>query len=436
MRGAMKTAEQRNQINKDLLAIVNSAANPQEERTLVILKEFLEQQEVVDEQSVKTLMQGLEKVTIKDKDAFARLRQFLSKDLENLGQIWAENHQNNITSEVIENPTSAAQKVLSNGGKDADLIKKIAEYIAASKTSGIKFETGSKNGVEALIAAARNGKLDMVSCLLESGVDINGVISPSVSTPLMIAAENGYMDVVKLLIEKGASIEGNNGAAALVAAAKVGDIQVVRLLLEKNVPVDALITGNPLYPNPQTPLMVAAQEGHIEIVKRLLQKRANVNSNDAGYTPLFRAVESGNPEIVKLILANKPNLETRPVEKTSLIFAVQKDNIEIAKLLITHKVDLNESDQHGNTALIYAIERGNEEMLNLLLNNGVNVKVEKHKDMLLPNQTNISALEYATEKGMENLLIQHLQDIRPPRGFGTGYDSFNRLRGPGGLAGK
>ncbi len=142
------------------------------------------------------------------------------------------------------------------------------------------------------------GNLAAVRRLVETGVDINALATPTLSqllympdykrayslSPLFVAAINGQVDIVKYLINEGADLqlylrphlhEGQAalvGMTALIVAARANRPEVVDLLLLGGVDVD----GRDLHG--ATALVWAAFDGHLVVVKRLLAAGADINA--------------------------------------------------------------------------------------------------------------------------------------------------------------
>lgn len=87
-------------------------------------------------------------------------------------------------------------------------------------------------GTGALREVVAGGNIELASCLLDSGVEVDDVIDPERTSSLMVAAREGYQEMVELLLDRGASTElvDREGRDA-VAFAKGGDhVSIVELL--------------------------------------------------------------------------------------------------------------------------------------------------------------------------------------------------------------
>ena len=113
-------------------------------------------------------------------------------------------------------------------------------------------------------AAAQEGHLDVVRCLVESGADVNARTQYR-GTPIMAACDYGHLSIVTYLINKGAF-------------------------------VDLKSTGG------NTALHFAAIEGHLEVVSQLLRLGASQLPNNQGLTPLLYACDYCSLEIVEYLI--------------------------------------------------------------------------------------------------------------------------------------
>ncbi|MEW6351585.1 MAG: ankyrin repeat domain-containing protein [Thermodesulfobacteriota bacterium] len=151
-----------------------------------------------------------------------------------------------------------------------------------------------------LAAAASLGDVDTVRRIIAEGADVNMADGPNGRAPLIAAAREGHLEVVRVLVEKGARphAQDSDQETALMAAARRGHWDVVKLLLENGFHIDA----KNMYG--QTALMMATDEGHVEAVRVLLDKGADLHAKSmGGLTALALARENGNTGIEKLLRA-------------------------------------------------------------------------------------------------------------------------------------
>ena len=84
----------------------------------------------------------------------------------------------------------------------------------------------------ALREVVAGGSMELASCLLDSGADIDNVVDPEKTSSLMVAASKGYQELVELLLDRGANTElvDREGRDAIAIANKSGQDSIVKLL--------------------------------------------------------------------------------------------------------------------------------------------------------------------------------------------------------------
>ena len=121
-------------------------------------------------------------------------------------------------------------------------------------------------------------------------------------TPLLVAVREGRVEVVSLLLEHGAdpSQASPQNWSPLHEAAVTGKPEIVVLLLGKGARPRVMETQNH-----GTPLHVACFQGNLRICEMLLKAGADVNARDRErLTPLFHAKDQGHAELVKWLRAH------------------------------------------------------------------------------------------------------------------------------------
>ena len=123
--------------------------------------------------------------------------------------------------------------------------------------------------------AAEHGNVPAVRACLESGVDVDKVLTSDNRTALHVAALNGRAALAKALIEAGADV---------------------------NKPASPnTVSGNPVLN--VTPLYLAADQGHTHVVMELIKASADLNqATSEGSTPLYIAAQNGHDGIVALLI--------------------------------------------------------------------------------------------------------------------------------------
>jgi len=145
---------------------------------------------------------------------------------------------------------------------------------------------------EGLSESTKNGNLEMVKILLDSGINVNSRVERQ-RTPLIVAAINNQVEVAKLLLERGADInqvDGENEESVLHWAAFKASSDVAKLLVDFGAGI------NRVDPYNRTPLLSAINNitvFHVDIekvfvfVKLLIERGADINIADRwNETPL------------------------------------------------------------------------------------------------------------------------------------------------------
>lgn len=222
----------------------------------------------------------------------------------------------------------------------------------------------------ALMVAAKYGRTEMVSLLLDYGADID-TSDANNETALIYAAENGHAEVISLLIEKGANINVDNLNGYTVLTFKVieGNIAMVKQLLELGAGVNIADEDG------KTLLPFAAEKGHAEIFVLLLDAGADIHAKDGyGNTVLMYVAGGGNVTIMQKLLT--PKIDVNVINKfgnTALMFALNEGHVEVASMLIDAGASVHVVDEDGKTVLMKAIVRCNVAIVEKLLALGADV---------------------------------------------------------------
>jgi len=189
-------------------------------------------------------------------------------------------------------------------------------------------------------------KLDELKSLLDSGIDVNMIISSSDSL-LMAACSYSNSEMVKLLLTYNPDINyqdqyGNN-ALNLAIDNKWHYKEMIPLLLEAGAD-----------PNSK------AGAG------RTAQKNSTVLSKMTSLTLKNKSEEEY--QIVEMFLSHgaDPNIAHKTAGSIPLMAAAYKGDIRLVKLFLDYGVDPNLKDNQGRTALDMAIKKQQQEVIDLL----------------------------------------------------------------------
>lgn len=148
-----------------------------------------------------------------------------------------------------------------------------------------------------LVAAARNGDLEIGRLLIDAGAEVE-FHAWGDETPLMAASVHGHLDFVKYLVTRNADVNkelGGDGTALLVAA-REGYLDVVAYLISRGANVNAQVVRD------GTPLICAVRNGHYEVTRVLLENGADPYQVSPGDEyAMYHARMSGNDDIIALL---------------------------------------------------------------------------------------------------------------------------------------
>jgi ankyrin repeat protein len=232
-----------------------------------------------------------------------------------------------------------------------------------------------------LLIAAALGSGEIVSALINSGANIEGISGGRFpSTPLWEAAADGHTEVVKVLITAGAHIDaicgGRFPSTPLWEAAADGHTEVVKVLITAGADIDAICGGR----FPSTPLWQAAADGHTEVVKVLITAGAHIDAicgSRFPSTPLWRAAANGHTEVVKVLITAGANKEAGCESRfpsTPLWQAAADGHTEVVKVLITAGANKEAGcgSEFPSTPLWRAAANGHTEVVKVLITAGAN----------------------------------------------------------------
>jgi len=252
-------------------------------------------------------------------------------------------------------------------------------------------------GETVLMTAARTGRVDALTVLLEGGAHVDGHENWYGETPLIWAAAEDHAGAVTLLVARGADVNGRSSRQQFKS----------RRAGQSILPLGSW-----------TPLMYAARENALEAGRALIAAHADLNLVDPdGATALVVAILNANYDFAKLLLdaGANPNIVDNDANMGPLYAAADMHRLavghgrpnpkpsgaldapDIVRILLEHKADPNAKlkaalmqRQHtagdstlaaGATPLMRAAKSGDIAIVQLLLAGGANPSTT------LPNHT-------------------------------------------------
>src|SRR4029077_7580111 len=177
---------------------------------------------------------------------------------------------------------------------------------------------GSRNALELLLARGGNGRAAVPAY-----------------TALMAAALNGDLDAVNCLLDHGADVKAktSTGFTALIGAALSGNAKVVALLLERGADPNAVckLERGIL----QTPDGFGASMCHADCLRLLMAAGADINVQGGPFAhhALLGAATTPSKETVHLLLAKANVNATDWSGSTALDWAARRGETDIVKML-------------------------------------------------------------------------------------------------------
>ncbi|KAK7873733.1 hypothetical protein R5R35_013265 [Gryllus longicercus] len=237
----------------------------------------------------------------------------------------------------------------------------------------------------ALRAAAEKGRRGCIVALLDAGVDVN---ARHIWTALHWAAWCGHAECVEVLLQRGDKNDQST-EEVLVNAAYWGRLDVLKILLR---------VGAGAKESREEALGWAAHGGHRGCIVALLDAGVDVNAGDNyNGTALHWAAVNGHAECVKELLRRGAKEES--LTEVVLVNAAGKGHLAVLKVLLALRVNTNVSFEE---ALRVAAKKGHRSCVAALLDAGVDVNA-RHSNL------KYTALHLAAKNGHVDCVKELLQ---------------------------
>lgn len=235
-------------------------------------------------------------------------------------------------------------------GDEVDLI----EPSKLCQTEDVTIGMPNLAGVEGLIQAASNGKVDRLREILDSRIDVNAT-NKDAETALHKAAYHGRKFIVEALVQAGASanLVDKKGKTALRRA--YDSEEITRMLLEARADPNAAEKKDG-----GTTLHRAVEGGYVDVVQLLLDAGADPSKgNNEGETPLHDAATFGQTTVAEVLIGAGAKLNaTDKYGNTPLHCCTYGNSIEaglaVSRILLDAGADPKMKNKDGETFLVLA----------------------------------------------------------------------------------
>jgi ankyrin repeat protein len=274
---------------------------------------------------------------------------------------------------------------------DPNLLKREGANVNAAY-DGTEVQATPRGGFTPFLFAAQQGDVESVRILLEAGVDVNEG-TPQYGSPLVLAAASGHEALALYLLGRGAdpNVVDGNGITALHYAARKGMLliagygydpfhrppppnmpELAKALLARGANPNARINRSLLVlptrstvirMDEATPFLLAAVAADVSLMRILA---------DHGADPLLKA--SGGATALILAASGAFREAVRSEED-------QKNAFESAKLAVELGVDINATNEQGQTAMHEAAFTGADTIVRFLAEKGAQVDVKDKRGL-------------------------------------------------------
>jgi ankyrin repeat protein len=214
---------------------------------------------------------------------------------------------------------------------------------------------------QSLIAAAEEGKLNVVARLLHSKADPS-VTNADLETALHRAAYRAQTEIVGLLLDARADPSARDKKGKTPMRKSYDDANVVAALLKARADPNAVDEAG------RTTLHRSAENGHVDVIDVLVEAGADPNiGNIEKETPLHEAANFGQTDALQALIRAKGNVNTQDsYASTPLHFATYGGHVTIAQLLIASRADVLMPNDDDETPLKIATQCGKTDLAKLL----------------------------------------------------------------------
>lgn len=270
-------------------------------------------------------------------------------------------------------------------------LKRAIDKKDSTKITKLLKKCSENDKSDALIYATIYENKDIVTLLLDSGVNINS--GNRVHPSPLVAALTNYQNrqLPNLFLKRGANIDikiNLQEESLLHYALTQKDSELFEWLLDNGINVCAETI------NQETALDYSVKQNLIKETKKLLDYNVIKIKDDS----LFYAIKNGYSEIIQLLFSSKYR-ESLSKKDSLVISAIKENQTAILSILLENDCTPNAKDENQNSALyISAIKNQDYESSSVLIKFGANVnEINGGKSLLYKARTHKTPNEKITE---------------------------------------
>jgi ankyrin repeat protein len=236
----------------------------------------------------------------------------------------------------------------------------------------VEYRSKNIRGRSLLQLAAIAGSHPICECLIQWGADVKELLEDEdYGNALIAAAAQGRKQVVKLLVESGADVNAEVNAtsgSALLAAVSHGNPEVLELLLDAKADPNSQVTTwtNGIYKNQGNALITAINLRHKESMKLLVKYGADINAQGqfGQFGSALIAAILNFPEIVSLLIELGADVNMRVafgVYGSALNAAIYQDlgqtRCEVVQVMLDNGADFDSEFRVGEGNALHFAKR-------------------------------------------------------------------------------
>lgn len=286
-----------------------------------------------------------------------------------------------------------------------DLITELSKNPNAIKIllkHGVSVDSVDKHGNSLLMLSVMNANTDLAKILLSCGANIN-IINTKGEKALSIASKFTCSEMHDLISEHSKTLYSFTPYDILIKKLQdEGGDPYIYAFIKKDIDFAAYLIQKKL--DPSLAFMHAVRHNLVYEVNWLLKNGVNPDIViDNSIPPFFYAVNKNNIILAQLLLHYGVNINITKNGCNAMCYAASPETV---KWLLKKGIEIDSTDNDGNTVLMKCIALGKIEMVKVLLEHGAN--------LFITNKVGKTALNLAQEhpdSEIAKLVLEHSKEL-------------------------